>query len=318
MDQDLRRAGQRRHRRGRRPAELRHRRWDAPSGQSSCCTWSSRHHRLPASPAGARWNGPDRRHLVLGGHVQGGRQPHRRPDARPTPSLYFLDWEGALDSSAPGAAWQISNATTGAVLSTESISSFQSGVYLDYQVSGNLVITITRTAGVNAVLSGLFLDPTPTPTPTATASFVKQDSTTQGNWIKPYGRPGQRRDRRRALPACLSYATVTPSGQSSTYTWSSSTTDVRATAGPRRHGLDRRHLVLGGHVQGGRQPDPDGQDARPRALLPRLGGTSPDGPSRRRSAMPTTGRRAEHSSGVDLVVPEVEVCTWTTRSVATS
>jgi hypothetical protein len=31
-------------------------------------------------------------------------------------------------------------------------------VYLDYAVSGNVVITITRQGGVNAVLSGLFLD----------------------------------------------------------------------------------------------------------------------------------------------------------------
>ena len=52
---------------------------------------------------------------------------------------------------------QISDATTGAVLSTQSISSFQAGVYLDYAVSGHIVITITRTAGANAVLNGLFL-----------------------------------------------------------------------------------------------------------------------------------------------------------------
>jgi len=43
------------------------------------------------------------------------------------------------------------------VLSAQSVSSFQSGVYLDYAVSGNLVITITDQSGKNAVLSGLFL-----------------------------------------------------------------------------------------------------------------------------------------------------------------
>ena len=53
---------------------------------------------------------------------------------------------------------QISNAATGTVLSTETISSFTSGVYLDWQVSGNLLITITRTAGANAVLNGIFID----------------------------------------------------------------------------------------------------------------------------------------------------------------
>ena len=45
------------------------------------------------------------------------------------------------------------------MLDTETISSFTTGVYLDWKVSGNLVITITRTAGANAVLNGLFLDP---------------------------------------------------------------------------------------------------------------------------------------------------------------
>ena len=44
------------------------------------------------------------------------------------------------------------------MLSTQTISSFQSGVYLDYAVSGNIVITITKGAGTSNVLSGLFLD----------------------------------------------------------------------------------------------------------------------------------------------------------------
>ena len=54
---------------------------------------------------------------------------------------------------------QISNASTGAVLNTETVTSFHSGVYLDYAVSGNVDITITHLAGANAVLSGLFFDP---------------------------------------------------------------------------------------------------------------------------------------------------------------
>ena len=69
--------------------------------------------------------------------------------------LYFLDW----DSTARGEMVQISNASTGAVLDTETVASFHSGVYLDYAVSGNVNITFTRQAGANAVLSGLFFDP---------------------------------------------------------------------------------------------------------------------------------------------------------------
>ena len=53
---------------------------------------------------------------------------------------------------------QISGATTGAVLSTQEVSAFQSGAYLDYAVSGNIVITITKGAGTSNVLSGLFIN----------------------------------------------------------------------------------------------------------------------------------------------------------------
>ncbi len=68
--------------------------------------------------------------------------------------LYFLDW----DSSRRAETVTIKDAATGAVLDTRSIASFHNGVYLDYRVSGHVVITITRTGGANAVLSGLFLD----------------------------------------------------------------------------------------------------------------------------------------------------------------
>jgi hypothetical protein len=67
--------------------------------------------------------------------------------------LYFLDY----DNRGRAETVQIDN-TSGTVLDTETISSFASGVYLNWQVSGNLVIKITETAGVNAVLNGLFID----------------------------------------------------------------------------------------------------------------------------------------------------------------
>ena len=79
--------------------------------------------------------------------------------------LYFLDW----DTTARSETVQLSNATTGAVLDTETISSFHSGVYLDWAVSGNVLITITRIGSFNpVVLSGLFLDPVAASTPTIT------------------------------------------------------------------------------------------------------------------------------------------------------
>ena len=122
---------------------------------------------------------------------------------------------------------QISNAATGAVLSTQTVSSFQSGTYLDYTISGNILITFTREAGTNAVLSGLFLDSAPTPTPTSTATFLKQDATTQGTWIHTYGAQGYDVIGSSSSVSLPSYATVTPAGASS-YIWASSTTDPRA------------------------------------------------------------------------------------------
>ena len=129
--------------------------------------------------------------------------------------LYFVDW----DSTTRSEQVQISNASTGTVLDTETISSFHSGVYVNWQVSGNVVITITTLTGANAVLSGLFIDPT------TSATFLKQDTTTQGTWINTYGTQGyQVIGNATSLP---SYATVTPSGQAN-YTWAASTTDPRA------------------------------------------------------------------------------------------
>ena len=136
-------------------------------------------------------------------------------------TLYFLDW----DNGGRSEQVQISNATTGAVLDTETVSSFSSGVYLEWAVSGNVLITITKLAGPNAVLSGLFFDPASTVIDTPSAAFVKQDSTTQGNWIGTYGTQGY--DVIGNAVSLPSYATVTPSGASS-YTWAASTTDPRA------------------------------------------------------------------------------------------
>jgi hypothetical protein len=58
-----------------------------------------------------------------------------------------------------------------------------------------------------------------------TATFLKEDTTTQGNWIGVYGTQGYNViNNASGLPA---YATVTPSGQMST-TWSSTTTTTNA------------------------------------------------------------------------------------------
>ncbi len=92
--------------------------------------------------------------------------------------LYVLDYNGG---NARGEQIQLSNAGTGAVLSTETVSSFSNGAYLNWTISGNVLITITRTAGANAVLSGLFFDPDPPASPAiATASAGALNIGSQG------------------------------------------------------------------------------------------------------------------------------------------
>ena len=198
--------------------------------------------------------------------------------------LYFLDWlnKGRAETV------QISDAASGLVLSTQTISSFQSGVYLDYAVSGHIVITITRTGGLNAVLNGLLLDPT------STAMPVRQDATTQGTWIGAYGAQGYDIV---AGPSSLPAGdTVTPSGQS-TFTWTTTSSDPRP-AGARLVEPRRRRLVLHHRLQRRRQPRRRAL-ARPRAVLRRLGQQGPgrDGADQRRGV----GPRPEHAD--DLVVP---------------
>jgi hypothetical protein len=134
--------------------------------------------------------------------------------------LYFLDW----DNRGRAEQIQLSDPKTGKVLDTQTISAFSAGIYLDWKVSGNLVITFTCQGPANAVLSGLFLDPT-TPLPTATASFLKRDATTQGSWVGTYGLQGY--DIVSGPTSLPSGDTVTPSGQL-TYTWTTTSSDMRA------------------------------------------------------------------------------------------
>ena len=68
--------------------------------------------------------------------------------------LYFDDW----DNKGRAEKVQISDAAHGRRVEHADDLVVPVGVYLDWKVSGNIVITITRTAGANAVLNGLFLD----------------------------------------------------------------------------------------------------------------------------------------------------------------
>ena len=100
------------------------------------------------------------------------------------------------------------------MLATQTLSNFSNGIYLDWSVSGNVLITITRLAGPSAVLSGLFIDAPPT-----VVTPIRQDNSTQGNWIGAYGAQGYYIP---GLPASLpSYATITSSVASSVWAYGS-------------------------------------------------------------------------------------------------
>jgi hypothetical protein len=133
-------------------------------------------------------------------------------------ALYFLDW----DSTTRAETVEVLDAGTGALLDSRSISGFNSGLYLVWNITGHALIRVTRTAGPNAVLSGIFFGgglPTQT-----TVAFVKTDMTTQGSWKGVYGTKGY---------AIANDATSYPSFAQVTFnqsaaTWAASTADVRA------------------------------------------------------------------------------------------
>ena len=71
-------------------------------------------------------------------------------------ALYLVDWDRLNRSQTV----RVTDAVTGAVLDTHSISNFQGGQYLVWNFSGHVSITITCTAGADGVVSGMFFDPT--------------------------------------------------------------------------------------------------------------------------------------------------------------
>jgi len=67
-------------------------------------------------------------------------------------ALYLLDFPNAGYAETV----TIKDTATGAVLDTRSASSFQNGVYEVWNISGNVTVTLSSTAGHWAVLSGVF------------------------------------------------------------------------------------------------------------------------------------------------------------------
>ncbi len=97
-------------------------------------------------------------------------------------AFYVCDWNNL------GRAERIDviNPASGTTLATESLSNFVNGDYAVFNISGDVIVRITRTAGLNAVLSGVFLGGKPVDA----AYNAPADTTTQGNWQGTYGTQG--------------------------------------------------------------------------------------------------------------------------------
>jgi hypothetical protein len=69
------------------------------------------------------------------------------------PAFYFLDWDNLNRAQ----RIDVTNAVTGELLDSRTVSSFSGGTYLLWDIRGHVKFTITRTGGgTAAVLSGIF------------------------------------------------------------------------------------------------------------------------------------------------------------------
>jgi subtilisin family serine protease len=85
-------------------------------------------------------------------------------------ALYALDFDGA--GGGRSERIDLINETTGAVINSQTISSFQNGQYLVWNVSGHVRINVTNLNGnTTAVLSGLFLGGALSPSTSSTVWF---------------------------------------------------------------------------------------------------------------------------------------------------
>lgn len=105
-------------------------------------------------------------------------------------ALYSLDWDGTNRSQRV----DIMDWASGALLDSQSISQFNGGKYLVWNVKGHVRITVNKTGAKTAVVSGLYFGnaaatpppPTPTPTPTP-APLVVAITSPSNNTTFSYG-----------------------------------------------------------------------------------------------------------------------------------
>jgi PKD repeat protein len=69
-------------------------------------------------------------------------------------ALYGLDWDGGNRSIRV----EVIDATTNAVLDTRDLTAYSSGAYMVWNLKGHLRLRVTKLAGTNAAISGIFID----------------------------------------------------------------------------------------------------------------------------------------------------------------
>ncbi len=70
-------------------------------------------------------------------------------------AFYAVDWD-SYGGTPRGETIQITDANTSTVLDSKTISNFANGIYLIWNISGHVKINVTRTAGANALVNGVF------------------------------------------------------------------------------------------------------------------------------------------------------------------
>ncbi len=143
-------------------------------------------------------------------------------------SLYFSDFDAGNRQQRV----EIYDRQSGQLLTATTISNFQNGLYATWDLKGSVRVKISRIAGANAVLSGIFFDApgsvslNPNPPPGANKiRFLGSDSVTSGSWRGNYGKDGfQIIGDSTVLPG---YASVSTFGKSD-HIWNDATSDAAA------------------------------------------------------------------------------------------
>lgn len=91
-------------------------------------------------------------------------------------AVYALDW----DNKGRAETIRVLDAKTNAVLDSKSVFNFTNGMYLVWNVSGHVTISVTSTSGPNAVISGVYFGgKSATTTPSTPTTTQTQTTTTQ-------------------------------------------------------------------------------------------------------------------------------------------